>query len=217
MDDMFELDLAKQIIYQKTQNQITLLKKQKVSKSILEQVLTFQKQIQSVTHYQELMGTEGSIAKLFFANYFQNSDIHWLRRLPQTKYDVPNLLLDIGYSYLFNFVDSLLRLYGFDTYKGFYHKLFFERKSLSCDIMEVFRYLIDKTLLKAYNLGQIEPKDFKVKNGTYELDYQKSSKYLQIFLAELMDQRVEILTFIQSFYRYYMRPDKYTFPIIKFR
>ena len=58
----------------------------------------------------------------------------------------------------FNCMDSLLRLYGFDTYKGFYHKLFFQRKSLACDVMEPFRCVIDKQILKAFNLGQIDEK-----------------------------------------------------------
>lgn len=218
IDDIFELELAQKIVTQKIENQTKLLKSAKTSQDVLGQIKTFQIQIAKTTHFQELMGVEGSVSKLFFGNYFnQNSQIQWLRRLPQTKNDIPNLLLDIGYNYLFNFVDSLLRLYGFDTYKGFYHRLFFERKSLSCDVMEVFRYIVDKALLKAYNLKQIDEKDFKLKNYIYILDYQKSAKYSKIFLTEIVDNRVEILTYIQGFYRYFMRPDKYDFPKIKFR
>ena len=52
--------------------------------------------------------------------------------------------MDIGYTYLFNFIDALLRLYGFDTYLGFYHKEFYQRKSLVCDVVEPFRCIIDK-------------------------------------------------------------------------
>jgi CRISPR-associated protein Cas1 len=63
-----------------------------------------------------------------------------------------------------------LRLYGFDVYKGFYHKLFFNRKSLASDIMEPFRCVIDKALLKAFNLKQINEKDFKIVDGRYVLE-----------------------------------------------
>ena len=77
--------------------------------------------------------------------------------------------MDIGYTQIFNFIDSILRLYGFDTYKGVYHKLFFARKSLACDIEEPFRSIIDKALLKAHNLNQINPDDFVFEKGGFKL------------------------------------------------
>lgn len=40
------------------------------------------------------------------------------------KCDPLNTLMDIGYTYLFNFADAHLRLYGFDTYMGVYHQVF---------------------------------------------------------------------------------------------
>ena len=80
--------------------------------------------------------------------------------------------------------------------------------------MEPFRFIIDKALFKAYNLGQIDEKDFAIKNG-YQLEWRKSGKYAQIFLQAIVENRVEILTYIQSYYRYFMRPDKYKFPKTK--
>lgn len=72
--------------------------------------------------------------------------------MPRTRADIPNLLMDIGYTFIYNFVEANLNLYGFDIYKGFYHQLFFERKSLVCDLVEPFRCLIDKQIRKMYNL-----------------------------------------------------------------
>ena len=74
-----------------------------------------------------LLGVEGNYSKYFFKTYLVPAG--WRRRAPRTKEDIPNLLMDIGYTYLFNFIDSLLRLHGFDTYKGYYHKLFFDDKA----------------------------------------------------------------------------------------
>lgn len=122
--------------------------------------------------------------------------------MPRTKKDISNLLLDIGYTYLFNFIDSLLRLYGFDTYKGIYHKLFFQRRSLSCDIMEPFRSIIDHALLKAYHLGQIKESDFFFQKSSYGLKYDKSSDYTKIFFDAILSHREEIYQYIKDFYRY---------------
>jgi len=81
-------------------------------------------------------------------------------RYPRTKIDKNNLLLDMGYTFLFHFIETLLCLYGFDLYEGFYHKRFYQRKSLVCDVQEPFRCIIDEALKKAYNLGRISEKDF---------------------------------------------------------
>lgn len=210
-----ELGLAKLIVNQKISNQKKLIKKLSSKNKAVKQLEVSISQIESAKTSFELMGIEGNAAKLFFSSYFTECGVSWLRRLPQTKMDIPNLLLDIGYTYLFNFIDSLLRLYGFDTYKGIYHSLFFERKSLACDLMEPFRFIVERTLVKAYNLKQINEKDFSIKNYVYQLDYKNSSKYSYLFLAAILENKVEILTYIQSYYRYFMRPDKYEFPKLK--
>ena len=45
------------------------------------------------------------------------------------KSDVLNVTLDIGYSILFNFMESFIRMFGFDLYVGVFHRLWFKRKS----------------------------------------------------------------------------------------
>jgi len=207
-----ELFYAKKLIKNKSKNQARLLKN-KISKSAREKTKEinekdFLKKIDQIDNFQELLAIEGEVAKLFFANYLPN----WYKRLPMVKPDIYNLLLDIGYTYLFNFVDSVLRIFGFDTYKGVYHKLFYQRKSLSCDLMEVFRCIIDRSLLKAYNLDQIDEKDFEYINHSYQLSWKNSSKYSAIFLKAILEYKVEIYEYIQGYYRYFMRPDKYKMP-----
>jgi len=106
--------------------------------------------ISDVEAVDSLRGLEGNASKLFFSAYFKEIGRH--RRAPRTKEDILNLLLDIGYSYLYRFIESNLNLYGFDIYKGFYHTLFFERKSLVCDLVEPWRCIMEKKIRKMYNL-----------------------------------------------------------------
>ena len=70
----------------------------------------------------------------------------------QNKSDYINVTLDIGYTMLFNMVDAILQVYGFDTYYGVFHRCFYMRKSLVCDIMEPMRPIIDYEIRKAANV-----------------------------------------------------------------
>lgn len=196
MTEEKELDLAKFFVVNKIKNQFRLIK-QNDNKNKL-----FIDKINTLNNFDSLRGVEGLVAKNFFKDYFV--DMNWKRREPRVKGDVYNLLLDIGYTRLFNFVETILRLYGFDVYKGFYHKLFFARKSLVSDVMEPFRCIIDKKLLKMHNLKQIKPEDFKIKNGKYILEWEKSYYYHKLFMEEIMDRKEEIFLFVQAYYRHIM-------------
>ena len=165
LTDKDEFLMAKNLVKNKIANQLALLAETEKLKDFKELEKSILNQIEATTDSQQLLGLEGNMSKQFFPMYF--SSIKWRRRSPRTKQDIPNFLMDIGYTFLFNFIEALLKLHGFDTYKGFYHKLFFQRKSLACDIMEPMRCLIDKQILKSYNLKQIKDDDFKIEGGKY--------------------------------------------------
>lgn len=195
-----ELFFAKMIVKNKIINQLALLKKNKMISSADFAVKSEQlsSTVDKATAGSELLGLEGNWTKNFFSEYFKESK--WYRRLPKTKADITNYLMDIGYTMLFNFIEAVLGLYGFDVYKGFYHKLFFQRKSLACDLMEPFRCLIDQAIFKAYRLKQVNQKDFKFIAGRYCLPFDKQNKYLKIFSGAVMDNKEDIFKYVRSFY-----------------
>lgn len=201
------LHIAKEIILLKTKNQLSLLKNFRDKSENLKQEIQKTKDIIEkipwAENYESLLGYEWNVSKIFFGSYFESID--WHRRTPRSKADIPNLLLDIWYTYLFHFVEALLRLYGFDNYYGVYHRTWYQRKSLALDIMEPFRCIIDKALLKAYNLGQINKKDFEFKNGQFELDWRISKKYTRIFLQAIMDNKKEMFYFVKEYYKFFMK------------
>lgn len=216
IDERGALNLSKKIVQNKIRNQLFLLKESnKISKEKYKiQKQNLSNQIELVRTNQELLGVEGSFSKNFFNAYFDK--IGWYKRMPQSKVDIYNLLLDMGYTFIFNYIDSLLMLFGFDTYKGFYHRLFFQRKSLVCDIVEPFRCVIEKQLLKSYNLKQISKKDFKFSGGKYYLKYKESSKYARIFLDAVIDRKKNIFLYINDFYKFIFKDGQgRKFPIFK--
>ena len=152
---------------------------------------------------KNLLGIEGITTKLFFREWFK--DLDWHGRKPRTKIDITNTLLDIGYTFLFNIVDAMLNLYGFDVFRGVYHRSFYQRKSLVCDLVEPFRCIIDNKIRKSYNLGQIKKDDFLNIKGQYILRIDKNKEYTGWLLKELVKYKEDIFLYVQKYYRCFMR------------
>lgn len=150
-----------------------------------------------------LLGIEGSAARVYFSQMFDN--VNWKGRKPRIKSDYINTTLDIGYNLLFNMVDSLLQVYGFDVYCGVYHKEFYMRKSLACDLMEPMRPMIDLTVRKGINLGQCKQDDFQVLQNQYVLNYKKSASYVSFLMNTILDNKEAMFLFIQQYYRAFMK------------
>ena len=197
--------IAKELISQKLNNQISLLKSLRYLSEKDKETIAFMENLdpRNAENTRELMGIEGIASRLFFENYFR--PLNWTRREPRCRRDIYNLLLDIGYTYLFHFVDAMLSLYGFDTFCGVHHTLFYHRKSLVCDIVEPFRSIIDQRIRKAYNLRQINPEDFSFHNYEYRLNFDKQAHYTKLFLKDILERKEEIFRFCQNYYRWFIQ------------
>jgi CRISPR-associated protein Cas1 len=211
--------IARYLVDLKITQQIEQLKKRR-NKTIkltqaIDQLSDYRTQIVSLLpDAQNLLGIEGSASKLYFKHMFDN--LNWYGRQPRAKRDITNVLLDIGYTLLFHMIDALLNIYGFDTYKGVYHKEFYQRKSLVTDIMEPFRPLIDARIRKAFNLGQIDHTDFIKVDGKYMLSYKTSKHYVRFLLDEIMLNKEMMFLFVQRYYRAFMKDvDIENYPRIK--
>ncbi|MFN3916990.1 MAG: type V CRISPR-associated endonuclease Cas1 [Flavobacteriales bacterium] len=200
------LDIAKQLIINKAHNQWSLLNKTrektdkiKLAKSNIEKSIAL---MEDVSDYRELMGLEGKVAKLYFQAYFEFAD--WKNRMPRVKQDTINATLDIGYTILFNYIESMTRLFGFDPYIGVYHQLWFRRKSLVCDLMEPFRCIIEHQIRKSIKYGTFKPTDFElVKNSNY-LKSEHRRVYTRVFYEAIINNKSEIYRYIQQYYRCFM-------------
>lgn len=213
------LELAIGIIKNKVCNQLAVLENRRdKSEALREAIVRIKELIKRLDSFsgelQELLGIEGNIAKIYFKHQFDNLD--WKGRKPRIKNDFINSALDIGYSALFNMIDCLLDIYGFDVYCGVLHRQFYMRKSLVCDLVEPFRIIIDVQLRKSINLGQFVKDDFDIINGAYKLKWSCNKKYLSIFVSALLNYKSEMFLYVQSYYRSFMKgktADEY--PIFK--
>ena len=132
------IEIAKFLVENKIRNQRqainTIRRKSIANKEAIEKLDGYLKSIVNIQDDKTLLGLEGSAARVYFPQIFDI--VNWKGRKPRIKCDYINSTLDIGYNLLFNIVDSLLQVYGFDVYCGVYHKEFYMRKSLACDMVE---------------------------------------------------------------------------------
>lgn len=198
-----EVALSQLVVKNKMTNQMNLLKEIRDKDEEMQQAIKSMKElidkVDSVKNIDSLRWLEWNCGKLFFTNYFKV--IKRRKRMPRTRADIPNLLMDIGYTFIYNFVEANLNLYGFDIYKGFYHQLFFERKSLVCDLVEPFRCLIDRQIRKMYNLWQVKEKDFKLIKGEYNLEWDNRNYYLKILISPIIENKESMFAYVKNYYR----------------
>lgn len=165
--------------------------------------------------YLETLGIEGNAARVYFPRMFDNSK--WQGRKPRIKNDYINVTLDIGYTMLFNIVDAMLQVYGFDTYYGVFHRCFYMRKSLVCDVMEPMRPIIDYKIRKAINLNQCKKDDFEQFDKRWCLKYKKNPEYIQFLMEAILEYKEDIFLYIQNYYRFFMKNRDENIPFFEIR
>lgn len=212
-----ENDIGRKIEQNKIFNQKNALQKirsksdyVKEGISLLDEMVN---KLDSQMEYLEIMGIEGNAARVYFPRIFDN--VKWNGRKPRIKNDYVNVTLDIGYTMLFNIVDAMLQIYGFDTYYGVFHRCFYMRKSLVCDIMEPMRPIIDYEIRKAINLGQCKKIDFQEYDKRWLLKYNCNAAYVQFLMNAILDYKDDIFLYVQKYYRYFMKNEVGEFPMFE--
>lgn len=202
-----DLVIGKAIIQNKVTNQLQLLKgirnKDEALKDEIKMMKTYLQELDDLKDLKSILGIEGSASRIYFKNVFDT--VNWSARRPRVKHDSVNCLLDIGYTLLFNLIEAMLEIYGFDTYVGVLHREFYMRKSLVCDMIEPFRPIIDGKIRKMYHLSQVDEKDFHIRKGAYNLSWQRSPKYVNLMMEELLSYKMDLFLYIQGYYRAFMK------------
>lgn len=201
------LNIAQHLISNKIDNQLKTLRKQRYrdddTNNAILTLKDYSTKVYKAETIQSVMGIEGSASRLYFKHHFNNCD--WHGRQPRVKRDYINATLDIGYTLLFNVVESLLYYFGFDLYVGNLHQDFYMRKSLVCDLVEPFRPLIDQCVRTAISFNQCTEDDFKIFNHKWTLEWEKNKQYVLFLSKPLLANKEKIFVFIRDYYRCFMQ------------
>lgn len=169
----------KQIIKYKIYNQAMLLKKLKIHG--YEKLLEYIEEVENA----DKTNREGHAAKVYF-NLLYGKD--FLRSKP----DNTNISLDYGYTILLSMINREIVNKGYITQVGINHKNEFNQFNLSCDLMEIFRPLVDEIV---YNNREFAfDKEYKYKlvdvcNREVYIQRKKQflSNAIQIFTNSVFD------------------------------
>ncbi len=129
------------------------------------------KNIPTCNSIGDLMGFEGSAAKVYFGVFDQlilqqKDDFKFKERSRRPPLDNMNSLLSFLYTLLTNDVASALEVVGLDPYVGFLHQDRPGRPSLALDLMEELRPIFaDRLALSLVNLKQVAGKGFTQKES----------------------------------------------------
>lgn len=168
-----------QLITYKIHNQAMLLKRLEVKG--YEKILEYEKQVEIA----DKTNREGHAAKVYF-NLLYGKD--FFRSNP----DNTNISLDYGYAILLSAMNREVVSKGYITQVGINHKNEFNQFNLSCDLMEIFRPLVDEIVYR--NREFVFDKDYKYKLidvCNREVYIQGKKQYLsnaiQIFISSVFD------------------------------
>jgi CRISPR-associated protein Cas1 len=135
------------------------------------------KEIGGCANVNDLMGFEGSAAKIYFGDFDQlilqqKEDFYFTERSRRPPLDNLNALLSFLYTLLTSEAASALETVGLDPYVGFLHQDRPGRPSLALDLMEELRPVFaDRLALSLVNRKQIAGKGFTTKeNGGIIMD-----------------------------------------------
>lgn len=200
------LESAKSLLINKISNQYRLIKRTKEKNTKTQSFFkTYENSLSTIkisNDLKSLMGIEGSISKQFFSAYYGFAD--WSNRGPRVKLDYLNATLDTGYTMLFNYIEAMTRLFGFDPYIGVYHQLWFKRKSLVCDLVEPFRCIIEHQIRKSLKYGSFKKEDFVLQKNSYYLKKEERTRYTKVFYEAIINHKSDIFIFLQQYYRCFM-------------
>lgn len=115
---------------------------------------------------EEIMGIEGNCAHRYFSIFgklfvnLKNSE-RFNMRTKRPPLDPVNAVMSFLYTIYTNEFTSSLETVGIDSYIGYCHALRSGRSSLSCDMVEEVRCIIERLTLTLFNLNILSDKDFE--------------------------------------------------------
>ena len=167
------------IVKYKIHNQAMLLKKLNIDG--YERLLEYENQVE----LNDKTNREGHAAKVYFNLLF---GLNFIRG----RADNTNIALDYGYSILLSMLNKEVVSKGYITPLGFNHKNEYNQFNLSCDLMEVFRPLIDEIVVQNRELTFDKSFKYKLVNiYNKQISIQNKEQYLSnavpIFITSVFD------------------------------
>jgi CRISPR-associated protein Cas1 len=152
----------------------------------LSSIRALQRRLESPLERDVLMGIEGQAANLYFGTFTElvrNDRFVWKGRNRRPPRDPINACLSYGYTLLCGRTEAAVRQAGLDPYLGVLHEVGRGRSSLSLDLAEEFRPMVDGVVLTLLNRQMLCPEDFGPPDADLFADEPELSQEGAVYLS----------------------------------
>ena len=120
-----------------------------------------------LTSKSSMLGLEGSSAALYFRALSSVLPKKWWfkERTQHPAYDAFNTTLNYLYGMGYSTVEKIIILSGLDPNAGFYHADLYGKPTLSFDLMELIRPMIDRTVVSLFTKRKVHDYWFENQNN----------------------------------------------------
>lgn len=154
----FQLDYIRSLVAAKIHNQRTLLQKNGINEPRLKEL---ESSLPQCSDPEVLRGKEGA-ASVFYWRHFR--ELVKPLDFPRRSYHPPegpvNALLSLGYTILYFRMAESLAAARLNPWEGIFHSPRGLHYALASDMIEPFRFLVDRVVLSLIHNRQIGPEDF---------------------------------------------------------
>ncbi len=188
-DSTWALESAKNTVRAKLSGCISLLEDSSrnmqlpAMKDAISALKEIKKKVEVAETIGSLLGIEGSAGNVWFAAFglmLKDRDFDGRNRRPPR--DPINAMLSLGYSLTASEISGLIDACGLNPFFGFYHQLHYGRPVLALDLMEEFRArLVDRFVLRTFNLKQFAENDFEESGEGYLLKPDAFKRFLKLW------------------------------------
>ncbi|MCK9475921.1 MAG: CRISPR-associated endonuclease Cas1 [Candidatus Muirbacterium halophilum] len=177
------LYLAKELVKAKLLNTIDLLlsfNRRRNSQEITDVINNLKeaiRKIEIVENQDSLRGIEGFAARKYFSVFkllINPEELEFKGRERRGSNNPVNSMLNYIYGVIRYFTYYFVELAGLDPFAGFYHSTRYNRPSLTLDLMENFRSIGDRIILKLINKKMVDFDNFDFDNKDYVLISEKT-------------------------------------------
>lgn len=203
-NSQFNLDFSKDIVLRKISSQLEILNyaskerldlKSQLLKSAdsLTKILDNIKKDEDHFTIESLMGYEGGASSVYFSSYIElfPESLNFKGRNRRPPKDPVNAMLSLCYTLLHYEIVREIEVIGLDPTIGFYHKFEYGRESLACDLVELFRVIVDKFVWEIFRERKFLVRDFFMNNnnsGCY-LKKESRNRFYPIYEEWVKDKR----------------------------
>ena len=145
------------------------------------------RRLEGAESLDQVRGFEGSASAIYFGVFnrlIKDSGFTFEGRNRRPPRDPVNAMLSFGYTLLFYNVYAAIRLHRMTPYVGMLHAERAGHAALASDLVEEFRFVIDRLVIAACNRGKFTASDFeKIDGGGCYFTADARKRYLKHFEA----------------------------------